>query len=71
MSTLDTRLWRVRRRGEWIDAALEPQGNGWCLRYSHRRGLLVASAFETRAQALDAARIRLREFERVGWTEHW
>ena len=71
MSTLDTRLWRVRRRGEWIDAALEPQGSGWCLRYSRRGGLLVASFFATRDQALDAARIRLREFERVGWTEHW
>jgi hypothetical protein len=71
VSTLDTRLWRVRRRGDWIDAALESRGTGWCIRFTRKGRLLVATPFQTREQAVEAARVRLREFERVGWTEHW
>jgi hypothetical protein len=69
--TSDPRLWRVRRRGDWIDAALEPRGDVWRLRFTRKGRLLVETPFATRREALDTARTRLRELERAGWTEHW
>ena len=71
MSGFDTRLWRVRRRGDWIDAVLEPDGDRWRLTFKRKGRVLVASPFDSRDTALDAARTRLREFERAGWLEHW
>jgi hypothetical protein len=68
---LDTRLWRVRRRGDWIDASVDRRGTGWRLRFIRRGRMLAEWEFKTRAEALSAARGRLREFERAGWTEHW
>lgn len=68
---LGTRVWRVRRRGDWIDASLERSAAGWQLRLTRKGRQLGAWEFETRAQAKDAARARLREFERTGWIEHW
>jgi hypothetical protein len=32
---------------------------------------LATWEFDTRDEATDAARARLREFERAGWNEHW
>jgi hypothetical protein len=68
---LDTRLWRVRRRGDWIDASLAGRGATWCLQYARKGRPLAEWDFNTREQAVDAARAKLRELERAGWTEHW
>jgi hypothetical protein len=68
---LDHRLWRVRRRGEWIDATLERIDSGWRVTFTRKGRVLAAWEFETRDQAREAARTRLHEFERAGWTEHW
>ena len=68
---LDARLWRVRRRGQWIDATLRQDGGGWRLTYTRNGRLLATLEFDARERAVDAARVRLREFERAGWTEHW
>jgi hypothetical protein len=67
----NARLWRVRRRGDWIDAALRQDAAGWSLQYSRNGRTLVTLQFPDRRQATAAARARLREFQRAGWTEHW
>jgi hypothetical protein len=67
----DNRIWRIRKRGDWIDASLKRGGGGWQLRFSRRGRLIAAWDFDTREDALSAGRLRLREFERAGWTEHW
>ena len=68
---LDHRLWRVRRRGQLIDAILAKTGDGWRVTFTRNSRPLFESAFETREQATSAAEERLRELERAGWTEHW
>ena len=68
---LDSRIWRVRRRGDWIDASLTRSGAAWQLTFTRKRRLLAEWAFDTQEQARASARTRLREFERAGWTEHW
>lgn len=68
---LDSRIWRVRRRGDWIDASVTKRAGGWRLHYTRKGRLLGESLFDSRQQAVDAARAKLREFERAGWTEHW
>lgn len=66
-----TRLWRVRRRGEWIDATLGQSRDKWRVTFTHKGRLLADWEYDTRSRALEAARARLRELERAGWTEHW
>ena len=68
---LDSRIWRVRRRGQWIDATLDHSGQRWRVTFTLKGRVLAAWEFDTQHQARDAARTRLREFERAGWTEHW
>jgi hypothetical protein len=68
---LSSRLWRVRRRGQWIDATLERSENGWRVTLTRKGRRLAAFDFDTQQQARDVARERLRELERAGWTEHW
>jgi hypothetical protein len=68
---LHSRIWRVRRRGEWIDATLASSGNSWRVTFALKGRALATWEFDTRDQARAAARTRLREFERAGWNEHW
>jgi hypothetical protein len=64
-------MWRVRRRGEWLDATLAAVDNRWRVTFTLKGRALVTWEFETRDQAKAAAEGRLREFERAGWNEHW
>lgn len=66
-----TRIWRVRRRGQWIDATLQQSGSAWHLRFTRKGRALAEWEFATREQALNAARERLLELQRAAWTEHW
>jgi hypothetical protein len=68
---LDARLWRVRRRGDWIDASLQSMGAVWRLELTRKGRRLASWELETREDAVRAGRMRLREFERAGWIEHW
>jgi hypothetical protein len=68
---LESPLWRVRRRGDWIDATLSQSRDKWRLAFTRKGRLLADWEFDTRLLALDAARARLQELERVGWTRHW
>ena len=66
-----SRIWRVRRRGQCLDATLDRSGQRWRVTFALKGRVLAAMDFDTRDEATDAARARLREFERAGWTEHW
>ena len=68
---LDNRLWRVRRRGQLIDATLAKAGDRWRVVFTRNGRQLFESEFDTREQAANAAEVRLRELERAGWTQHW
>jgi len=68
---LDRRIWRARRRGDWIDASVEPRGERWRLLLTRKARTLGAWEFDSRDQAVLAAGARLRELQRAGWTEHW
>lgn len=68
---LDHRLWRARRRHDSIEAYLRPGKSGWSLEFSRNGRPMVTRVFQTRDEAVQAAEARLREFERVGWNEHW
>jgi hypothetical protein len=68
---LGGRLWRIRWRGQWIDATLGPLDDRWRLTLTRKGRVLAALEFEKRAEALQAAAERRRDFERAGWTEHW
>jgi len=67
----DARLWRVRRRGQWIDAVLQPGASGWSLQFTRNGRTMVTLQFPDREDATAEAKARLREFQRAGWTEHW
>jgi hypothetical protein len=69
--TLDSRIWRARRRGEWIDASIELHGERWRLRLTRKARSLGSWEFASREAAVEAGRLRLRELQRAGWTEHW
>jgi len=64
-------MWRVRRRGQWIDATIDQSGKKWRLTFTRNGRVLAVSEFDTRDEGREAARTRLRELERAGWTEHW
>jgi hypothetical protein len=68
---LERRLWRVRRQHHYIDAELYPSDAGWALEFSRDGRRMVTRSFSSREEAADAADARLREFQRVGWTQHW
>jgi hypothetical protein len=68
---LDHRLWRVRRRHDSIEAYLRPGQSGWSLQFARNGRVLITRSFHTRREAMTAADKRRKEFERVGWNEHW
>jgi hypothetical protein len=68
---LDRRLWRVRRRHDSIEAYLQPTDAGWSLQFLRNGRVIVTRSFQTRDEAVRDAEARLREFERVGWNQHW
>ncbi len=68
---LDTRIWRVRRSGDLIDASLTQEGDVWHLRLTRKSRVLAEWTFDTREKAIAVSNTRRREFERAGWINHW
>ena len=69
---LDRRLWRVRRRHDSIEAYLQLSSDaGWSLQFLRNGRVIVTRTFQSRDEAVRVAEARLREFERVGWNQHW
>ena len=68
---LQSRLWRVRKRHDHIDALLQGTGDGWQLQFGRNDRPLVALRFDTQEEAQREADKRLRDLQRAGWTAHW
>lgn len=66
-----SRIWRVRRRGDSVDASIHHGSGKWRLQLRRRGRVIGEWDFETREEAIGAGRVRRQEFERAGWTEHW
>ena len=68
---LHARLWRVRKRHDYIDALLQETADGWQLEFGRNDRPLVVWRFETQSEAQREADKRLRDLQRAGWTSHW
>ena len=66
-----SRLWRVRKHDQHIDADLHETRRGVELRYAWNDRRLIALPFADEREARREAARRLRELQRAGWTSHW
>jgi hypothetical protein len=66
-----SRVWRVRRRGDAIDASLRQIRAVWQLQLTRKGKVIGEWEFDTRGEAITAATLRRQAFERAGWTHHW
>ena len=65
---VSTRLWRVRKRQQHIDAILRDEVT---LEFVMNGKRITARRWRTRAQAVKAATEKRKELERAGWATHW
>jgi hypothetical protein len=65
------RIWRARRRHDHLDAAVEPDSDGWRLVFFHNDRRMLEWRFATREGAAAEAEARLGELLRAGWVVHW
>jgi hypothetical protein len=65
------RLWRARRRHDYIDALVERESSAWTLRFVRNDRVLLTWQYPSRDDARAEARRRLRELQRAGWNVHW
>jgi hypothetical protein len=65
------RLWRARRRHDYIDALLRDSDAGSVLEFRRNGRSLVTWRFGTRDEASAEAMRRLRDLQRAGWNTHW
>jgi hypothetical protein len=70
-NTLTSRLWRLRRRHDHLDASIEPVGDAWDLTFALNDRALLTTSFSSRDAAVDDAEMRKRELVRAGWNQHW
>ena len=71
---MTSRLWRVRRRQQSIDAIVrEPAGpdGGVTLEFVMNGKRVTSRKWPSRAQAVTAATEKRKELERAGWATHW
>jgi len=66
-----SRLWRVRRRHDHIDAMLTMVGARWQLEFARNDRPFLAWRYDGRAEAVAEADARLQELLRAGWNTHW
>jgi len=69
----DVRIWRLRKRNLYVDAALKqvPGTGEWDLAVYYGTTLTSSHRYATRAEAVAEAQSRRAELEREGWTFHW
>jgi len=70
-SNVGARLWRARRRHDYIDAIVTRHGPGWDLQFVRNDRPLLTRHHPTREAARAEADARLRELQRAGWNVHW
>jgi hypothetical protein len=66
-----TRLWRLRRRHNHIDAIVRPWRRQWQLEFVRNGRVLLTRTYVTREKASADAEARLRDLQRAGWNTHW
>jgi hypothetical protein len=65
------RLWRARRRHNYIDAIVRGADAGAVLEFRRNGRSLMTWPFATREEASAEAATRLRDLQRAGWAIHW
>ena len=65
------RLWRLRKRHQWVDAEIDVAGRDVCLRLLLNGQLTYERRWPTRDEALAEASGKRAELEQHGWAEHW
>ena len=70
-NTLTTRLWRLRRRHDHLDASLQAAGERWDLTFALNDRRLLTTSFSSREDAVGDAETRRKELVRAGWNLHW
>jgi hypothetical protein len=68
-----SRLWRVRKRQQSIDAIVREADGGKevTLEFVMNGKRVTARKWPSRAQAVKAATEKRTELERAGWATHW
>jgi hypothetical protein len=67
-----SRLWRLRKRQEYVDAELSDEGNaGARIQFFYNGELAYQRLWPTLALAVAEADSKRAELERGGWIEHW
>jgi hypothetical protein len=65
------RLWRARRRHNYIDALVQDGPDGCLLEFRRNGKQLMTWRLANREAASAEAMTRLRDLQRAGWTDHW
>ena len=65
---MTSKLWRLRRRQQSIDAILR---DGVTLEFVMNGKRVTMRTWPSRAQAVKAATEKRKELERAGWATHW
>jgi hypothetical protein len=71
MFRVATRLWRMRKLHQYVDAELEEGPDGAALRYCYNGEPTYRREWATRALAVAEAAAKRAELERDGWMFHW
>jgi hypothetical protein len=69
-----TRIWRLRKQHQQVDALLREDAGGPAgveIRFLYNGELTYARRWATRDDALSEANAKRAELEREGWTAHW
>jgi hypothetical protein len=69
----NTHLWRLRKRGQRIDAELRDRGDkaGVEVQFFYNGAPTYRRVWPTRSQAMAEADSKRVELERSGWISHW
>jgi len=67
----DRRVWRLRKRHQWVDAELRIDADAVDLRLFLNGELTYERRWPTREDALAEATAKRAELEREGWMPHW
>ena len=68
---MTSKLWRVRKRQQSIDAFVREGKGDVTLEFVMNGKRVTARKWPSRAQAIKAATEKRKELERAGWATHW
>jgi hypothetical protein len=68
---MTSRLWRLRKLHQQIDAELQPHDGRVDLRFLYNGALIYTRQWESADVAIAEATEKRTELERAGWAAHW